>query len=367
MSSRENCEFTDILIQLEQIDYASIVQMLSPIISFYVTKRVLDGYKLHKDFKPKNISKILLPPELAHEYSSVDIEKLASQCFGDTVIEFAKFVMNKFPSKDLTNFYNNLNELKVVPKKFGFKTNIVGSYDVRENKIQIDNGGYASAIFHELFHMASTIYKDDICYSGFCQISSKLGVNLGFSLNEGYTELLTKRYFGHVTELPKSYVVEVHIASKLEEIVGQEKMESLYLNADLPGLINELKKYAYEEEIMNFISGTDFLTEHIGDKKLLPFEKGMITNSLKNINEFLLKAYTIKLKIQLYNRIIDLNEFEEKINMYIFSLGNNLKYGKYNYEFLTPERVQEIVGIILDSSDITVTMKSLDEHISKGR
>lgn len=375
MDNKEKFELTDILIQLEQIDYISIIRMLRPIIYYYTTSKVIDGYKLHKDFKPKNISRVSLPPELIQEYSDVDIEKLASQRFGEAVIEFAKLVMTKFPSKDLTNFYNNLNELKVEPKKFGLQNlilrgNTAATYDAKKNQIQVDSDDYTSTIYHELFHMASSTYKDGVRYSGFRQSSLKSGIaNLGKALNEGYTQLLTERYFGYIEEVRGTYEFEVHITDKLEKIVGQEKMESLYLNADLPGLVNELKNYASEEEIMKFISGTDFLREHLADKKLLPFEKGMITNSLKNVNEFLFRAYTVKLKRQLDSGALNMNEFNENLATYISSLGASLKSGKHRYEFLTPEILQESLRTILDALDLTVNAVSevTNESISKGR
>ena len=344
MDNKEKFKLTNILIQLEQIDYISIIRMLRPIIIYYTNSKLIDGYKLHKDFKPKNISRVILPPELIYSYSNIDIENFASQRFGEAVIEFAKLIMAKFPEKDLVNFYNNINELKIAPKKFGFqnlvlKTTTMGTYDAKNNKIQVEGDDYTEAIYHELFHMASSTYKDGVRYSGFKQYSSKHGVNLGTGLNEGYTQLLTERYFGYIEEVRGIYKFEVHITDKLEKIVGKEKMESLYLNADLLGLINELKNYASEEEIMKFISGTDFLRKHLDDKKLLPFEKGMITNSLKNVKEFLFRAYTVKLKRQLESGILDMNEFNENLATYISSLGTNLKSGKHNYEFFTIESV----------------------------
>lgn len=374
MDNKEKIELSDILIQLEQIDYTLILRMLSPIISYYISNKVIEGYQLHKDFKPKNISRVSLPPELTQEYSSIDIENLISQRFGEAVVEFAKLVMTKFPSNDLTNFYNNLNELKVVPKKFGFqnlvfKTNTAATYDTKMNQIQVDVDDYTSTIYHELFHMASSAYKDGVRYSGFRQSSSKPGIaNLGIALNEEYTQLLTERYFGNIEEVRGTYEFEVHITDKLEKIVGQEKMESLYLNADLLGLINELKNYASEEEIMKFIFETDFLREHLDDKKLLPFEKGMITNSLKNVNEFLLRTYTMKLKRQLDSGILDMNEFNENLAMYISSLGTSLRSGKHRYEFFTPEFLQESLRTILDAPDLTENVnETTNESISKGR
>ncbi len=114
----------EILVLLEQINYPLL--FASYVASFYAANRVVKGYKLHRDFKPKNISKVSLPPELKQNYSSVDIEKLASERFGESIAEFAKTFMEKFPSNNLTNFYNNLNELKIKSKIPGSKTFLFG-------------------------------------------------------------------------------------------------------------------------------------------------------------------------------------------------------------------------------------------------
>lgn len=373
MNNKEKFTVQDFLIQLQQIDYASIISILSPVISFYVTDKVIDGYKLHREYKPKNINKVSLPPDLTQEYSNIDIERFASQQFGSGIVHFAKFMIDKFPSIDLTNFYNNLNELKINPKKFGFKnlvlrTNTAGTYDAKKNQIRVDKDDYISTIYHELFHMASSTYKDGIRYSGFRQSSLKPGVvSLGKGINEGYTQLLTERYFGDIEEVKGTYEYEVHIADKLEKLVGQEKMESLYLNANLHGLLTELKKYASEEEITKFISGVDFLTEHFDDKKLLPFEKGMITNSLKSVNEFLLRAYTKKLKNQLDIGVLNPDELNEQLATYISSLGTSVRAGKHSYEFLTIESLQENLRTILEAPELTVDVKEQNETVSKGR
>ena len=374
MDNKEIIELNNILIQLKQIDYSSIIRMLSPIIAYYTTSKVIDSYHLYKHFKPKNINKVSLPPELIQEYSSIDIENLASQRFGEAVIEFAKLVMSKFPSKNLVNFYNNLNELKVAPKKFElhnlvFNTNIEAVYNIKKNQIQVDSNNYTSTIYHELFHMASSTYKDGVYYSGFSQVSLKPGiVNLGKALNEGYTQLLTERYFGNIEGSNGAYEFEVHITDKLEKIVSQEKMEKLYLSADLLGLINELKNYTSEEDIMKFISETDFLIEHLADKKLLPFKKGIITSSLENVNEFLFRAYNVKLKRQLDNGTLDMNGFYKNLSKYISSLETSLISIKHIYEFLTPEILQKSLRTILDTPDLTENVReTINESISKGR
>ena len=373
MDNKEKFTVQDFLIQIQQIDYASIITTLSPIIICYINSKVIDGYNLHRDYKPKNIRKVSLPPDLTQEYSNVDIERFASQQFGSAIIHFANVIIDKFPSVDLVNFYNNLNELKINPKKFGFqnlvlRSNTAATYEAKKNKIKVDKDDYISTIYHELFHMASATYKNGIRYVGFRQSSLKPGVvSLGKGINEGYTQLLTERYFGDIEEVKGTYEYEVHIVDKLEKIVGREKMESLYLNANLPGLLTELKNYATEDEITKFISGVDFLTEHFDDKKLLPFEKGMITNSLKNVNEFLLRAYTKKLKNQLDADLLNVDELNEQLATYISSLGTSVKAGKHSYEFLTIESLQENLRAILEAPELTVDVKEQEGTVSKGR
>lgn len=370
MNNKEKLELSDVLVQFQQIDYVSIIRALSPIIYLYTSKKVVDTYTIHQEFKPKNINKVSLPPELTQEYSDIDIEKLASQRFGNAVIEFAKVIIDKFPLKVLTNFYNNLNELKINPKNFDFenlilKTNTAAAYNTKKNKIEVNGDNYKSTIYHELFHMASSTYKDGICYSGFKQATFK--VNLGTGLNEGYTQLLTQRYFSYNEEVFGPYKFEVEIAREVEKIVGKEKMEELYLHSNLLGLINELKSYASADEIMKFISGLDFLSDHLDDKKLRLFEKRMITRSLKNVKEFLFKTEIVKLKKQLDDGILDINEFIEKVIEYIGSLSFSIYAGKHKYEVFTAENLQEILRTILDAPDLILNInETSEEPKSKG-
>lgn len=371
MDNKEKLELSDILIQLQQIDYVAILKMLQPIIIYYITDRTIKGYNLHKKYRPQNISKVFLPPELTQEYSNIDIDNWTSHRFGNAIVEFISVVLTNFSSMDLINFRNNLNELKINPKKFGlhnliFSSNTVADYDIKKNLIRVDGDNYVSSIYHELFHMASSTYRDGIRYSGFSQSSLKSLYSLGTGIDEGYTQLLTERYFENIEEVKGAYKYEVHIVEKLEQIVGREKMQSFYLNANLSGLINELKQYATEEEIMKFISGVDFLKEHLSDKKLLPFEKNMITNSLKNINEFLLKSYIIKLKSELDIGKLNIYELTEKLAIYISSLGTSIKAGKHDYEYLNNDYIQESLRTILDAPELTVSI-SKDDSVSKRK
>ena len=49
------------------------------------------------------------------------------------------------------------------------------------------------------------------------------------------------------------------ISRYLEKIIEPNNMESLYMRSSLNGLVGELKKYQSEENVMRFITDTDFL------------------------------------------------------------------------------------------------------------
>lgn len=361
MNNKEEFVSNDFLIQFQQMNYDQVIKMIevfSPIISFYATRKVLNNYRLIRDYKPKNIKKINMPPELIQHYTEIDFDKLASMQLSNAIVEFVEVLLSRFQEKDLINFYNNINELKIKVKNFKFQNlifgrNYAGTYNTRNKKVQVEINNRTLPIYHELFHMASSSRKNGISYSGFRQTSSKPGVlKIGRAINEGYTQLLTERYFGDIPKVKGGYSLEVRIVKELEKIIGQNLMESLYLNANLPGLINELKIYSTSEDISNFFSHSDFLIYHFKSKNLPTKEEEKITKSLKIVFEFLLKAYINKIKIQLENNTINTQEFNDKLTSFIASLGNNLKCGEYIYEYLTSESIEKILKEIFNNSDL---------------
>ncbi len=121
---------------------------------------------------------------------------------------------------------------------FILKARTSGNYDVEKNAVSVSENVADIGIYHELFHMSSSVVKEKKKYSGFHQTDFK--TNLGREINEGYTELLTNRYFPSLNLSSIAYQYEAFVAERLEQIVGREKMQSLYLNANLKGLIDEL-------------------------------------------------------------------------------------------------------------------------------
>lgn len=196
----------------------------------------------------------------------IDLSEFLSSPFYGYIVNFAKVLKEKFPEEDLQNFYRNLRTIKVFNSNMFSEnlfvssksdTKILGIYSAKRNSVKINMDYIDRSIYHEFFHLASSRYENGVTYSGFSQENGKDMV-IGTALTEGYTELLNKRYF-HDENYKCSYFMEVCTASFIEKIVGKEKMESLYLNANLPGLIDELSKYSSIEDVERFIKNSDML------------------------------------------------------------------------------------------------------------
>lgn len=359
MNNKEKFTLQDFLIQLEQIDYFEITKILFPlIVSYTTTSKVLDSYTLHKEYKPKNIKRVNIPPELKLNCTSQDIKIMVKTKFSESLKKFVEVMIQNFSKEDLINFYNNINTLKISYgdfkfSNFVFRDSTGGAYYLKSNTIKIEENNFSNGIYHELLHMASSIYKDGIRYSGFRQSKLSKFESLGVGLNEGYTELLHRRYFAPDVEVAGSYEYEFQIADRLEKIVGKEKMESLYLNANLYGLIQMLKQYITEEEIMEFISSTDFVYNHLDNQKLKLFEKGMTTKCLKSINKFLIKVYSKKMLQQYQEGTITYEQLTTKLAQYVSSLTSRLKVGKNVYEILSNEDILESFESIFGESNVS--------------
>ena len=260
-----------------------------------------------------------------------EIDKILKKFF----IQFSNTMNNHFQKDDLIIFYNNINHLTISYNTFKhsiFKKYAIAYYNKKTNEIKVDKTYLSTAIFHELLHMSSCIYKDGISYSGFYQLSDDYTLDLGLGINEGYTELLNRRYFHYDEQFKSGYQLEIKIVEKLEEVIGKNKMEKLYLSANLPGLIAELKQYSKEEEIIEFISNIDFITKHLDDL----FGKIMLPKVLNNINQFLIKIYSEKLVI--HHQEYSNEQIITEIYHYVSSLDSIQIIGETNYKTLLSEK-----------------------------
>ncbi len=186
------------------------------------------------------------------------ISKEASLCINEFV-----YVLNKYDHIDLKFFYKNMRPFSIIKARKRWPWDkILGYYDLEEHIISYV-GVMRDSLFHELLHLSSTYIFENHFFCGFSQ--EKIDEHgytiyrIGQGLNEGYTQLLAERYFKEYGDRKGAYPLFVRIASYLEIIIGREKMESLYFDVNLEGLIQELEKVAPRDEIRALIKDLDYL------------------------------------------------------------------------------------------------------------
>lgn len=357
MNDIRSLEISNILLQISQLDYSKILQHIPSVITFFVTSAVIKGYRLHRDFKPKKNIKVFLPPELTLKYSDVDEEKLLSSELKNYILKFVNTIVDKVPASNLINFYNNINGMKIKNSGFIFSKlfgkNTMGGYISLTNTIYV-KGKYSTSIYHELFHLCSSIIANKIDYSGFSQHNVRRLKKIGNGINEGYTEILTRRYFSDMDGInsPFVYPIERYFVYNLETIVGQKKMENLYFNANLPGLIDELKQYESVDKIINFIRGVDFLNIHMDDGKITFWKNKLIIKKMREINIFLISCYTKKTIKEFNEGLIDEKEFEEKVKTYISDVGECMWLGTKMFKFFEEDDVINILNDVFKEMNV---------------
>lgn len=314
------------------------------LIGLYSAGKAISAYKLHHRVKPENFAKLSVLIELKQKYDKVELQQNLSRDAKTAIYKFASTLENRFSKEDLINFYNNINEARIKKRRIYLIAGVQGLYNYRENKLSISN---LKLIFHELLHLASSAKDEErgIYRSGFHTVKYRgkmLFSTIGRGINEGYTELLTRRYFEEQSIKAGDYNSEVEIAGHLEEIVGRDKMEKMYLHADLEGLVEELKKYSSKQDTIDFISNVDALiSSPLESISPIP---SMITKSiLKKIYKYLFKTFVTKQIIRLENDEIDYEQYSNIIREYEEKLGEKVKVGLWRYKALSEDTKQEIL------------------------
>ena len=240
-----------------------------------------------------------------------------------------------FPNYVLDNFYHNLESLDVKYNRLLFLLGKGGTYNPIANNITI---GKDFSIFHELFHMASTKSISNIIVSGFERINIYLKIingakkliykQLGHVIDEGYTEIMTHRYFDVKTN---SYTFNQFLAQKIEEIVGREDMEKAYLADGATLLPKLLANYNNGEtlfpgflegnRLQSYYSISKFIEDTDGVLLILAYAGKFTFNffdvkSMQRIIKMLVYLYANKLEMELSEGIIDIEEYATKLKKY---------------------------------------------------
>lgn len=179
--SNNKANITDFFVQLQQMDFARILMLLSTAIIYYSAKKpISSNYNLRKDFKIKNVNTASLPIEVVRKFDDINEEEILKKQFGPLIMEFVEVVKENIPEINLAVFLNNLNTLNSSIKDFKFSNlifnkRICGAYDTKKNTIKLSKNSYTSTIYHELFHASSTIVDEatGMIFCGFQQITNK--------------------------------------------------------------------------------------------------------------------------------------------------------------------------------------------------
>lgn len=265
--------------------------------------------------------------------------------FNKYIDNFILYIKKENPNINLDLLFENLKTL-TIKEKFNFnkfilfKSIIKASYDPKENTIYLLKDNYINSIYHELLHCATKTTHNEITLVGFSQ--SRNGIEIGRGINEGYTALLEKRYFN----VKSKYEMEKYIASLLEKIIGKEKMENLYFNADLDNVIEELKKFISEEDAIIFITYLDEISNKLKFSK--PIED--VNKKISFISKFLISCYSKKIYKLYVDNLISFDDFKRENSNFINLLCIDYLTKNNKYTFLTPEEANEFVKNLVDET-----------------
>lgn len=300
--------------------------------------------KLNKYLEPIGLESLMDNiQELTQDPMIRSIVENNDKLYNDYFENFKSVMETNFDREKLHNFYYNSEWVKINRVNFNPFSYNIGTYNYLNNKMRFNKNSFN----HEFFHLSSTDYDSMYESSGF-----SININdmcLGNALNEGYTDLLTNRYFGE--EIDDYYYIEAQYASNLEKIIGRDTMEDLYLKGDFFGLIKELKKYYNINEIEKFLIDFDVISLYRNN--YLSYEEEKVIN---NISEdcicFLIKGFCKVIKTKSYSiqtktqQIID---YYNKINYTYGFFNNNFQINIDRINKIIHDNLSNEISIQLDT------------------
>ena len=335
--------------------------------SIFLDKVLVDILGLYKDKKQKKYENIKYFSGYSFDKKLFNIDDLLCVKKLPQIKYFLEY-LTTFPSLYSNSFYKNISNLKIEYLDRNVKNHlcvVLSSYDVSNNTILISDKTTNSSVFHELFHIASTKYDLGDVYSGFSQINES--VSIGYGLTEGYTELLNQRYFGKSNTSHLSYSFEKNAASCIEKTINKDKMEYLYFDSDLLGLIENLSHYNTRGNVMKFLADLDFVNKYINCSNLNVLEEKLILKSMRSITDFLIVTYVSKLIYSLKKDLVDIDSFEMNLRNYLDSMLVSINFMNKSYEIIKKEEIENYFYTAIDivNSSLVADGKSKNAKILK--
>jgi len=341
-----------------------------PIFIYYTTMNKINNLKnkknniLKKEFKTIGIEKVIVPPDIKTDKEWVYIKDLDDQKITSMIIKFTTTLQKRFNKEDLAYFYKNAKSINIFQIKtdlskllFSVKQgkHVEGIYMANKNCISINSDCLNSSFYHELFHMATAYSSKKKTVCGFAQgyitnfddANYENAIIIGKALNEGYTEIMTNRYFD--VDISKcGYAYYVEMASKVETIVGQEFMEKQYMHANLKELIIELTKYSSVEDTLNFIKNLDFHIMHVKNKHKTNLEKRLLRKCKRDCALYLINTFENKMKMEYSMGNITACKALDNIDDFNKSFLNNTNFKHH----LSKEDQNNIINTIMQDFNI---------------
>ena len=201
-----------------------------------------------------------LKSKMFAKFKQEDIEKLNKivdniQKENTQIYIFSIKLLENIDINNLRNFIHNIPTTIINYHKSSNTFPIAGTYDRKNNTIEIYRDKNNITLYHELLHASSASY----IYNAIGFKTQINGITIGKGLNEGYTELLNNRLFNTKS---KSYLYLQKLAKLIEKFyLDKEEMVEDYFNADLLRLFGELLKSMSIEEAVDIIVELDQFTE----------------------------------------------------------------------------------------------------------
>ena len=294
-------------------------------------------FKLYKPDLKK--IKIIMPKPDVKLYHNNSNYNCGDKRFINDIEKFKRTISRNINRKYLNNFYKNIDGLTITCEDIKKEKNqileVKGCYYQCNNKILLSKKIKPDTIYHELFHVASSTIKNGNNYSGFNQYFFYKGkwYDIAEGINEGYTQVLTERYFSKEKNVLSSYPFEKEVVLCIENLIGRRKLEEFYFTNNLEELISELKKYTNNpDEIDELILKTDYINKNLYNK--LDIEELLkLKRYIKNVSFILVKLKVNKLIEEVENERISNKEFNKSLINYITCLSKTIKvrFNKFYY------------------------------------
>lgn len=181
---------------------------------------------------------------------------------------FVDLLIEKYPSFNIN--LDNLSDLEIdnVTKDMFFDTGFLGIYTARDNKIRLftnyDDGkeifsdinisddDLINTFVHEFIHCISSRIDENIIYEGFnMRCNGQSSYFLG--INEGITQMITDDLLECDSD---AYVFQTVFARQFAEIIGKDKLISMYSSNDINSFIDSVSMINEDFDFRSFVVDT---------------------------------------------------------------------------------------------------------------